>query len=85
MSDDSLDTPLNFPDSDIEYYSEEAENHTEHQKPQTVWAPDSLEIMEKHGYGPEDLVIDSEESSESEEKSTEVERLKEGRSLGFFS
>ena len=83
MSDDSLDTPLNFPSSDIEYYSEEMENHTEHLKPLTIWAPDSLEIMKTHGYGPEDLVIDSEENSESEEESAEVERLEEGRFLGF--
>ena len=39
--------------------------------------------MKTHGYGPEDLVIDSEENSESEEESAEVERLKEGRFLGF--
>ena len=83
MSDDSLDTPLNFPDSDIKYYFEETENHTEHLKPPAIWAPDSLEIMKTHGYGPEDLIIDSEENSESEEESAEVERLKEGRFLGF--
>jgi hypothetical protein len=47
-------------------------------------APESLAIIRAHGYGPEDLVIDSEESSESEEESlAEVEGLEEGRFLSF--
>jgi hypothetical protein len=34
MSDDSLDAPLDFSDSDIEYHPEDGENHPEYKESQ---------------------------------------------------
>jgi len=80
MSDDNPDTPLDFPPSDTEYYPEHVENLASHRKPLHKWEPESLQIMEEAGFGPEDMENSTEEESPSEQGDSdeEEEEFEEG-------
>lgn len=67
MSDDSDDTPLNFPHSEPDYYPEIVENDKREESPE-IWQPETLQIMEDHGLSPEDFEVVSEEELDKEEE-----------------
>jgi len=64
MSDDSNDIPFNFPHSEHDYYPE----LDEQQESAAPWEPESLQMMQDHGFSPEDFedVSVSEEEPEGE-------------------
>jgi hypothetical protein len=66
MSDNNDDRPLEFPDSDTDYYPE-VEEDLKHRKPMQNWQPECLKIMQDHGFGPEDFESEEEYSEEEDE------------------
>ena len=78
MSDDDPNTPLDFPVSNTEYYPEDVEISTGHKQSTRVWAPETLEIMERFGYHPEDMDTGSEDEEEDSDQETDKE-LEEGK------
>ncbi|KAF8800140.1 hypothetical protein BYT27DRAFT_7342686 [Phlegmacium glaucopus] len=75
MSDDDTNTPLNFPSSEADYYSEFEDMQTEEtsaslQKSPRKWEPEILQIITEAGFSPEDIEteVSLDEDSESEEE-----------------
>jgi hypothetical protein len=67
MSDDDGDTPLEFPDSEPDYYPEVVKNDDEREKSPYKWQSECLQLMADHGLSPEDLEDESEEQPEEPE------------------
>jgi hypothetical protein len=91
MSDDDTNTPLDFPSSEADYYSEFEDMETEEtsasqEKSPQKWEPEILQIISEAGFSPEDIeteVSPDEDSGSEQEKDVESEEGEESQFICF--
>ena len=45
---------------------------TESNQPKRIWQPECLQVMKEHGFGPEDMLTESEDSDEEEKPNSKL-------------